>query len=68
MADWWTPTGASYLAQVSKDQVAVAVSEAVSAEAAAPLAKLKKGEAVMKAEALLAETRWLPTLLRHRCD
>ncbi len=52
-------------AQVSKDQVVKAVSEAVSVEAAAPLAKLKKGEAVVKAEALLTGTRWLPTPLRQ---
>lgn len=68
MADWWTPSGASYLTHVSKDQVVTAVSEAVSIEAATPLAKLKKGEAVMKAEALLTETRWLPMPLRHRGD
>ena len=68
MCRWWAPTGASYLAQVSKEQIVKAVTEAVSAEAAAPLAKLKKGEAVVKAEALLAGTRWLPMPLRHHGD
>lgn len=68
MSDWWVPTGASYLTQVSKGQIVEAVSEAVSAEVAAPLAKLNKGEAVVKAEALLKGTRWLPTLLRQRGD
>ena len=64
LGDWWSPTGTSYLMQVSKGQIVKAVSEAVSPEVAAPLAKLKKGEAVVKAEALLAGTRWLPTPLR----
>ena len=66
MADWWTPAAASYLQQVPKARIVEAVSEAVSVEAAAGLAKLKKGEAVVKAEALLAGTRWLPQALRAR--
>ena len=66
MADWWTPTATSYLQQVPKARIVEAVSEAVSVEAAAGLAKLKKGEAVAKAEALLAGTRWLPEALRAR--
>ena len=67
MADWWTPTSASYLAQVPKARLVEAVTEAVSAEKAAPLAKLKKGEAVTAAEGLLQGTRWLPSPLRTRC-
>jgi len=66
MADWWTATGTSYLAQVPKARIADAVAEAVSSEAALSLAKLKKGEAVVKAEGLLAGTRWLPAPLRVR--
>ena len=66
MAEWWSPTGSSYFAQVSKAQISEAVREAVSEEAAAPLAKLKKGEAVAKAETLMAATRWLPEALRTR--
>ena len=66
MAAWWTATAGSYFAQVPKGRIAEAVAEAVSAEAAAGLAKLKKGEAVAKAEALIAGTRWLPTALRSR--
>jgi ParB family chromosome partitioning protein len=42
------------------------VAEAVSIETAAPLAKLKKGEAVAAAEVLLPGTRWLPAPLRAR--
>lgn len=66
MADWWTPTAGSYLAQVPKARIVEAVTEAVSVEKAAPLAKLKKGEAVAAAEALLQGTRWLPSPLRAR--
>ena len=66
MADWWAPTGASYLAQVSKEQIVKAVTEAVSIEAGAPLTKLKKAEAVARAETLLTGTRWLPTVLRKQ--
>ena len=66
MSDWWTATAGSYFAQVPKARIAEAVAEAVSAEASATLAKLKKGEAVAKAEALLAGTRWLPAPLRNR--
>ena len=66
MADWWTPTATSYLQQVPKARIVEAVTEAVSAEVGAALAKLKKGEAVAKAEAQLAGTRWLPHALRPR--
>ena len=64
--DWWTPTAGSYLAQVPKARIVEAVTEAVSIEKAAPLAKLKKGEAVAAAEVLLQGTRWLPSPLRAR--
>jgi ParB family chromosome partitioning protein len=66
MADWWTPTAGSYLKQVPKTRIVEAVTEAVSAAQAAPLAKLKKGEAVAAAEVLLQGTRWLPSPLRTR--
>ena len=49
-----------------KARIVEAVTEAVSVEKAAPLAKLKKGEAVAAAEALLQGTRWLPSPLRAR--
>lgn len=64
MADWWTATGTSYLAQVPKALIVGAVAEAVSAQAGSGLTKLKKAEVVAKAEALLAGTRWLPGPLR----
>ncbi|VFR81101.1 putative plasmid stabilization protein [plant metagenome] len=64
IADWWTPTRASYLDAVSKDQIVKVVTEAVDAESAAPLAKMKKGDAAAQAETLLAGRRWLPEPLR----
>jgi ParB family chromosome partitioning protein len=54
----------NYLASVSKAQALDAVTEAVSKQAAAPLAKLQKGELVAQAQALMAGRRWLPSLLR----
>ncbi len=66
MADWWAPTAANYLGQVRKAQIIETVSEAVSAETAALLAKLKKDELVAQAEAQLAGKRWVPSVLRQR--
>ena len=66
MADWWALTGESYLAQVPKARIIEAVSEALGVEKASPIAKLKKGEAVAQAEALLAGSRWLPSPLKVR--
>lgn len=64
MADWWEPTEASYLGAVSKAMIVEAVTDAGMPEDAGALGKLKKGEAVQKAEALLAGKRWLPAVLR----
>jgi ParB family chromosome partitioning protein len=64
MADWWEPTVSNYFGGVSKAQALDAVAEAVSKEAAAALAKLKKGELAAQAETLIAGRRWLPALLR----
>ena len=66
MADWWSATSGAYLAQISKAQIVGAVSDAVSPEQALPLGKMKKGDAVAKAEALLDGKRWLPSPLRSR--
>jgi len=64
MADWWVVSGESYLGRVPKSLIAEALTEAGEGAAAATLAKLKKAEAVSKAEALLSGKRWLPTALR----
>ena len=64
MAQWWQPTGASYLGRVPKVRILEAVTEGVSREAAENLAKLKKAALVVQAEDRLAGTQWLPAILR----
>lgn len=66
MTKYWTPTRASYLNHVSKARIAEVVSTAVSPEAAAPLAAMKKNEAAATAERHLAGTGWLPEVLAKR--
>ena len=66
MAQWWQPTGASYLSRVSKAKVLEAVSEGVTKGAAENLAKLKKDALVTHAEERLAGTGWLPAVLRRK--
>jgi len=64
MTGYWTPTVGSYLGRVTKGRIAEAVREAVSEEAAARIGGLKKPDMASEAEALLAGTGWLPSLLR----
>ena len=64
MADWWSVDQDNFLRSVSKAKIAEVVSEARGAEAAAPMAALKKAEACAQAAALLAGTRWLPKPMR----
>ena len=66
MADWWTPTAGGYLNHVPKARIVEDVTDVTGVGRAAPLAKLKKGEAVATAEAMLAGSRWLPSPLRPR--
>lgn len=66
MADWWEPTADEYLSRVPKSMIGQALSEASMSADAASIDKLKKGEAVAKAETLLAGKRWLPVPLRSR--
>jgi len=64
MTRWWQVTGPSYLDHVSKARIVEVVTEAAGANAASPLASLKKDAAVSGAEQTLAGTRWLPPCLR----
>jgi len=66
MTKYWTPTQSSYLNHVSKARIAEVVSTAVSPEAAATLAAMKKGDAAATAELRLAGTGWLPEVLVKR--
>lgn len=64
MREWWTPTAENYLGSIPKARILAVVTEAVSAEVAAPLAQLKKAPLAKSAEQRLAGTGWLPTVLR----
>jgi ParB family chromosome partitioning protein len=64
MADWWEPTGDTYLSHVSKEQIIGIVSDAVSPQIAQTLTKLKKRELVKAAEGHLSGLRWLPDSLK----
>lgn len=68
MADWWEPTAAEYLDCVPKALVAEALDEAGLRDEAVAVAKLKKSEAVARAEVALSGKRWLPKVLRSRAD
>jgi ParB family chromosome partitioning protein len=66
MAKYWTPTRESYLNHVSKARIVDVVTGAVSADAAAPLAAMKKDEAGAAAELRLSGSGWLPEVLTNR--
>ena len=66
MSKWWTATSASYFSHVSKARILDVVTEAVDANAASPLAALKKADAANGAEQTVAATGWLPACLRTR--
>ncbi len=60
----WKPTVDIFLGRVTKARILQAVSEAKGARAADRIAHLKKGDMAREAEALLADTGWLPEPLR----
>ena len=60
----WTPTVDGYLGRVTKARIREAVAEARGSAAAERIAQLKKGEMATEAEALLADSGWLPSILR----
>jgi ParB family chromosome partitioning protein len=63
MSVWFTPTAENYFARVSKTGILEALREA-KGDIAPAWAKARKGELAVIAERQLAETGWLPTLLR----
>ena len=65
MGRYWTATASSYFGRITKAQIAEAVAEGVSAEAATRLSDLKKEAMAAEAETLLQGTGWLPPLLRR---
>lgn len=60
----WRPTATSYLARVPKPRILEAVREGCGERAAQLIDHLKKGDMVVEAERLLADTGWLPEPLR----
>lgn len=71
MRRWWKASAASYFNHVSKATTLAAVTEGAGANAAAPLAGLKKDGAAAGAEQALYATGWLPRCLRTsppRCE
>jgi hypothetical protein len=66
MARYWTPTRETYLNHVSKARIVEVVANAMSPEAAAPFAAMKKGEAAAAAEIRLSESGWIPEVLTNR--
>lgn len=64
MRRWWQAKADTYFASVSKARILEVVREAVSPEAASALALMKKAPLSKAAEARVATTGWLPSLLR----
>ena len=62
----WKPTVDSFLGRVTKARIRDAVAEAKGPAAADRIANLKKGEMAAEAEVLLADSGWLPSVLRTR--
>lgn len=65
-ARYWKPTRKGYFDHVSKDRIALVVSEAVAPSVAADLRGMKKGDAATAAELRMAESGWLPEVLSNR--
>ncbi|HVT30370.1 MAG TPA: hypothetical protein VHE81_20335 [Lacipirellulaceae bacterium] len=64
MRQWWKPTAENYLARVSRKAILATVAEGVSPEAAENFRKLPKPALITHAENRLADSDWLPELLR----
>ncbi|MFG1419921.1 ParB/RepB/Spo0J family partition protein [Xanthobacter sp. V0B-10] len=60
----WQPTVDTFFGRVTKARILQAVTEAKGERAAERIAHLKKGDMAREAEALLADTGWLPEPLR----
>jgi ParB family chromosome partitioning protein len=63
MTTWFTPTAENYFAKVSKSGILEALTEA-KGDIAPAWNKAKKGELAVIAERQVADTGWLPALLR----
>jgi ParB family chromosome partitioning protein len=63
---YWKPTRAAYFEHVSKDRIASIVGEVVSPRSAGELRGMKKADAATAAELRMADSGWLPEVLRNR--
>jgi ParB family chromosome partitioning protein len=66
MAAYWTATSASYFGRVTKPLILEAVREGSPAGEAQSIVDMKKPAMAESAERLLAESKWLPSILRAR--
>ncbi|KMO39329.1 ParB/RepB/Spo0J family partition protein [Methylobacterium aquaticum] len=60
----WQPTAANYFSRVTKGKILAAVREAKGEDKAQLLDHLKKADMAREAERLMADSGWLPDLLR----
>lgn len=63
LSAYWQPTAENYLGRISKDRIVEIVSEVISKDEGTRLSKMKKGEAALAAEKLLAGKNWLPEFM-----
>lgn len=68
VAAGWKPTVGNYLGRVTKPRILEAVREGAGERAAQLIDHMKKGDMAKEAERLLADTGWLPELLRMSED
>ncbi|WP_409562661.1 ParB/RepB/Spo0J family partition protein [Hyphomicrobium sp. MC8b] len=61
----WTSTADNYFGRISKPQIIEAVKEAKGAHTAALIDHLKKPVMAKEAQRIIADTDWLPPLLRY---
>ncbi|KMO25715.1 DNA-binding protein, partial [Methylobacterium variabile] len=64
MTQDWKPTATNYFSRVTKGRILAAVGEAKGEDTARLLEGLKKGDMAREAERLMADSGWLPELLR----
>lgn len=60
LADWWMPTGPSYLAHVPKARIRAALADVLPPIEVVRFEKMKKAELVDAAEHALDGKHWLP--------
>ncbi len=62
--DWWQPTASGYFKHVRKNEVLKIIKDSGGQELLPQLEKLKKGQLDQQAEEIMADTGWLPGVLK----